>query len=595
MSLISARQLSLHFGGLLILDNADVQLEERERICLVGRNGAGKSTLLKVLAGIMRPDSGIVEHRQGLRIGILPQEIPDMLTGTAFDIVSAEAFRYIDESSLQTATSAVEAVLSRLLVDRDMEFSKMSGGMKRRVMLAKALASEPDVLLLDEPTNHLDIDSIQWLESFLVRQPCALLFISHDRAFADNVSTKIIELDRGIITSFSGGYSEYVKHKAAALEIEARTAEKFDKKLASEESWIRQGIKARRTRNEGRVRALEKMREEKRARLSSAGSVTFSSGSVTSHVKRVIIATDVSFSYGSTHIVKNFETVIQRGDKIGIIGKNGTGKTTLLRLLLGEISPNSGEIKHGRFEAAYLDQFRDAIDDEATLIENLIGKGDTVEIAGKPRHVIGYLQDFLFSKDAANSPAKMLSGGERNRLMLAKLFTKKADMLVLDEPTNDLDTDTLELLESLLVSYDGTVLLVSHDRAFLNNVVTGTLVFEGDGRVTEYAGGYDDWLLQSKTRVSEALKPEKLKEKREKPRDAVRKLTFKEKQELTELPGKIEVIEEELNCLREQMSDAGFYQQDKDTIKLAMERMVVLEPMLEDIYARWEELESIAK
>ncbi len=592
MSLVSARQLTLRFGGLVILENANLQIEEKERICLIGRNGAGKSTLLKVIAQRMPPDAGVVESSQGVRIGLLPQEIPEISEGTAFDIALSGASSALDQDEARQSTLTV---LSRLFIDKQTPFATMSGGMKRRVLLARALASDPDLLLLDEPTNHLDIASIEWLEAFLVRRNKSLLFVSHDRAFADAVSTRIVELDRGTLASYAGKYSDYVRYKTASLEAEERAFEKFDKKLAQEEAWIRRGIKARRTRNEGRVRSLQKMREEKRSRMSAAGSVSFSIGAASAPAKRVIIAENVSFSYPGVPIVEGFSTTIQKGDKVGVIGKNGAGKTTLLRLLLGEIAPHFGEVKQAKFEVAYLDQLRDAVDDEATLIENLVDKGDTVEVSGRPRHVIGYLQDFLFTPDAARSPAKMLSGGERNRLLLAKLFTKKADVLVLDEPTNDLDTDTLELLESLIVSFDGTVLLVSHDRAFLNNVVSSSLVFEDNGRVVEYAGGYDDWLAQRPAAEAEAPKVEKKKEKRPKPTSGVRKLTFKEKQELGELPGRIEALEAELTSLREQTSDPRFYQQDKEAIKAALDRMGQLEPMLADVYARWEELEQVAE
>lgn len=593
MSLLSARNLSLHFGGLLLLKDANLHVEEKDRICLLGRNGAGKTTLLRVLSGELSPDSGVIDYRQGTRLGILPQEIPDALEGTAFEIALSGAPTGTDAADLAAATQTVETVLSRLFVEKKARFAEMSGGMKRRVLLARALAADPDILFLDEPTNHLDIASIEWLEAFLVRQGRALLYVSHDRAFADAVSTRIVELDRGILAPFAGGYSDYMRQKEAMLDVEARAQDKFEKKLAAEESWIRQGIKARRTRNEGRVRDLEKLREEKRARLSSAGSVKFSVAAGNAPAKRMIAVEKVSFSYPGTPIVEDLSTIVQRGDKVGIIGKNGVGKTTLLRLLLGEIIPSTGEIKRAECTVAYLDQLRGALNDEATLIENLVDQGDTVEVGGKSRHIIGYLQDFLFSGDAARSPAKMLSGGERNRLLLAKLFTQKADVLVLDEPTNDLDIDTLELLESLLVAFEGTVLLVSHDRVFLNNVATSTLVFEDNGKVTEYAGGYDDWLIQRTAAIINQPKAEKKKDKKTKPNDGLKKLSFKEKQELAALPAEIEQLEAERDELHTKTSDPGFYQQDAEIIKTALARMEALEPILEERYARWSLLESI--
>ncbi len=591
MSLVSFRNVTLGFGGTLLFDGLDFHVEGGERLCLIGRNGTGKSTLLRVIAGDQSPDHGKVEYRQGLRVGVLPQEIPEDLAGTAFEVATQGLPPDADGGLSSEVKPAVDAALSRLFVDPAARFTALSGGMKRRVLLARALALDPDILLLDEPTNHLDINAIEWLEGILARRVRTLLFVSHDRTFVDAVATRIVELDRGKLSSWPGGFGDYMRRKEAALTSEAKSRERFDKKLAEEEAWIRRGIKARRTRNEGRVRALEKMREEKRAQLSSMGSVSMNATAQKRSARRVIEAKGLAFSFPGVPIVNGFDTVIQRGDKVGIIGPNGSGKTTLLKLLLGELSPTAGTVRHGaRVEAAYLDQLRAAIDDEKSLIENLVDKGDTVSVGGKSKHVISYLNDFLFSSEDAFAPAGNLSGGERNRLLLAKLFTRPANVLVLDEPTNDLDMDTLELLESLLVSFDGTVLLVTHDRAFLDNVVTSSVVLEGGGRVAEYAGGYTDWLSQHPSEKKAEKKPKKPKRRRAP--DGPKRLSYKEKRELELLPAAIEALETELETLREQMARPDFYQQPKEAIKAAIERMESLEPRLEEAYARWETLES---
>jgi ATP-binding cassette subfamily F protein uup len=592
MSLMGLRNVVLGFGGVALFDGLSLHLEEGERLCLIGRNGAGKSTLLRVMARQEVPDDGIVEYRQGLRVGLLPQEIPDDLDGTALDIAWAGLGEDANLAASPELGQTVSSVLSRLFVDAAARFSSMSGGMKRRVLLARALAGDPDVLLLDEPTNHLDIGAIEWLEGFLTRRGKVLVFVSHDRAFADAVATRIVELDRGRLSSWPGRYGDYVRRKEESLEAEAKARARLDKKLAEEEAWIRRGIKARRTRNEGRVRALEALRARKRAELTSLGSVRMSASSGKSAAKRVIEAKGLAFSYPGVPIVEEFDTVIRKGDKVGIIGPNGAGKTTLLRLLLGELPPDAGTVRRGAgVTAAYLDQLREAVDDEKSLVENLVDKGDTVTVGGKSRHVIGYLNDFLFSSEAAFSPAKNLSGGERNRLLLAKLFARPADILVLDEPTNDLDMDTLEMLEALLVSFEGTVLLVTHDRTFLDNVVTSAVVFEGAGRVREYAGGYADWLAQREPLENAA--PRKPRKPRQRPKpDGPKRLSYNEQRELEALPGTIEALETELGEIRERMARPDFYQQPKEAIKAAIERMEALEPLLEETYARWEALES---
>jgi len=491
------------------------------------------------------------------------------------------------------ARQRVETVLSRLQLNADLTYSELSGGMKRRVLLASALVSDPDLLLLDEPTNHLDIDAITWLEEFLLNTNIALLFVTHDRMLVRKLATRIVNLDRGTLTSWPGDYDTYLRRKAETLAAEASQQTRFDKKLAREEIWIRQGIKARRTRNEGRVRDLMAMRRERRARKERVGRARMQIQDAVPSGKLVAQLKGVTFGYGDTPVIKNLSTTILRGDRVGVIGPNGSGKTTLLRLLLGDLTPQQGTVRLGaNLEAAYFDQHRAVLDEDDTVVNN-VGEGkDTLTVNGRPKHIIGYLQDFLFTPDRARSPVGTLSGGERNRLLLAKLFTRPANILVLDEPTNDLDVETLELLEELLFEYKGTVLLVSHERAFLNNVVTSTLVFEEDGTVQEYAGGYDDWLAQRPAEKAETKAPEKKKKRR--PRSAgPRKLSFKETRELESLPRKIEVMEAEQQELYDAMAAPSFYRQEGALISQARARAEELERSLSVAYERWAELEAI--
>jgi ATP-binding cassette subfamily F protein uup len=628
MALITLQEVSLSFGGPRLLDSINLQIEAGERICLVGRNGEGKSTLLKLLINDLHPDSGRIVCQSGLRVACLGQDMDAGLTGSVYDVVagglgklmgllarhhtlvnrlseSADPTTIDDlaavEQELEIADGwrvqqRIETVLSRLQLDADTLYTEMSGGLKRRVMLARALVSDPDLLLLDEPTNHLDIEAITWLEEFLLSSSCTLLFVTHDRQLLQKIATRILELDRGAINSWPGDYANYLRRKEEMQSAEENQRAEFDRKLASEEVWIRQGIKARRTRNQGRVRALRELRSQRQLRREKLGQVSLATSMASLSGKLVAVLKDVSHSFNGMPVINNLTTTILRGDKIGLIGPNGAGKTTLLRLLLGELTPVSGTIRIGaNLQPVYFDQQRAQLDEEKTVIVNLNDDGgDFVEINGRCRHVIGYLGDFLFSPDRARSPVKILSGGERNRLLLAKLFAQPSNILVLDEPTNDLDVETLELLEELLMNYTGTVLLVSHDRAFLNNVVTSSLVFERNGRVQEYAGGYDDWLRQRPVEeVEKQAKKEKGKGRTRLKPVGPRKLSFKETRELERLPLKIETAEEEQAKLYNAMSDPAFYQGNGEAVASAKARLAELEQLLAVAYDRWQELESI--
>ncbi len=494
MALLSLRDVSLAFGGPKLLDHVDWSIERGERVSLLGRNGEGKSTLIRLVLGELRPDEGEIIRQQGLRVTRLPQDVPRERTGTVADEI-AEGLAD-DEHSAGSADYRVETIITRLGLDSTTPFEALSSGMKRRVLLGKAIIGEPDLLLLDEPTNHLDIDSIRWLEGFLAKFSGALLFVTHDRMFLSRLATRIVELDRGKLYDWDCDYPTFLKRKEELLAAEERQNALFDKRLAQEEVWIRKGIEARRTRNEGRVRALKAMRVARTQRRERQGNARIQMQEAERSGALVADAKGVSFGYGDRPIVKDLDVTIMRGDKIGIIGPNGAGKTTLIRLLLGQLTPQAGTIRQGtNLEVAYFDQLKDTLDEDKTVQEN-VSEYDTIPINGQSRHVIGYLQDFLFPPERSRSLVKFLSGGERSRLLLAKLFTKPSNVLVLDEPTNDLDIETLELLESLLVEYQGTVLLVSHDRAFLNDVVTSTIAIEPDGSVAEYDGGYDDYLRQ---------------------------------------------------------------------------------------------------
>lgn len=632
--LLELRDIEVSFGTPPLLDHVTLQIEAGERVCIVGRNGAGKSTLLKVIGGQITPDDGHVSKQASVKIARLVQGVPDDITGTIYDVVAEglgevgallrayhECSQQFDEHSLDklgqlqtqidavdgwSANQQIDSTLSRLNLDGELEFNALSGGLKRRVLLAQALVIQPDILLLDEPTNHLDVAAIQWLEEFLLSYRGALIFITHDRAFLRRLATRIVDVDRGTISSWPGDYENYLRRKQEMLDAEDAENARFDKRLAQEEVWIRQGIKARRTRNEGRVRALKAMRDEYRNRRTQQGTAKISAQDSSSSGKIVTEALNIQYTYPDTTrtIVRDLSTTIMRGDKIGIVGPNGVGKTTLLKLLLGKLTPDAGSVKTGtKIELAYFDQHRSLLDDTKTAAEN-VGEGrDTVMINGNPKHVIGYLSEFLFSPERARAPITALSGGERNRLMLAKLFTRSFNVLVMDEPTNDLDVETLELLEELLMNYEGTLLLVSHDREFVNNVVTSTLAFEGNGHIGEYVGGYDDWLRQrpaqadngTPTKKPKPSKQEKSQENRqEKPKASKeKKLSFTEQKELSNLPKKIEQLEAEVEALHAKMADPAFYQKAQHEIDQTQEALADIEQRLSTAYDRWETLEAM--
>ena len=629
MALVSLQDIHLALGGPPLLDGVRLQIERGERICLLGRNGAGKSTLMKVIAGELAPDDGEVVRQQAVTIARLAQEIPEGLAGTAFDVVAGglgelgtllaayhevghrmatehntalmeqlgRLHHRLDTSGGWEVQRQVETVLSHLSLDPDAPFSSLSGGRKRQVLLARALVSRPDLLLLDEPTNHMDVDAIAWLEEFLLSQPITLLFVTHDRAFLRRVATRIVELDRGRMVDWACDYDTFLERKQAVLDAEAKQWANFDRKLAQEEVWIRQGIQARRTRNEGRVRALEAMRRERSARRQRTGTVRLRMQDAERSGKVVIEAEHVSFSYPGRPVIRDFSTTIMRGDKVGIIGPNGSGKTTLLRLLLGQLKPDEGTVELGaRLELAYFDQLREQLDEDRSVQDNIADGADHVTINGNRRHVLGYLQDFLFSAERARTPVRVLSGGERNRLLLARLFTRSFNLLVMDEPTNDLDIETLELLEGLLVEYSGTLLLVSHDRAFLDDVVTSTLVLEGDGRVGEYVGGYEDWRRQTAGRQPREQKP--VRAEPVKPRTssspARRKLSYRDQRELDQLPGRIEALEAEQTALHASLADPALYRGDPSAVVAARARLEAVEREIAVLLERWEALAEIA-
>ena len=597
MALLSLRNVTLAYGGDPLLDQLNWHVETGQRIGLLGRNGAGKSTLLRVLEGRVAVDEGTIERSPGLRLSMLEQEVPREGQGSVRD-VTREGLQLAPDEEPLAYDHRIEAVLSRLGLEPDVPFGSLSAGMKRRVLLARALATEPDVLLLDEPTNHLDVDSIDWLEGFLRNFRGSLLFVTHDRALLSRVATRIVELDRGKLYEFPGSYQDYLKRRAMALAAEDEQNAEFDKKLAIEEAWIRQGIKARRTRNEGRVRALKRLREQRAQRRERVGQAKMNVQTADKSGKLVIEAKGVSAGYGDTVVVREMSTIILRGDRVGLVGPNGCGKTTLLKVLFGELPPLAGEVKQGaRLQVAYFDQLREQLDESKSVADNVAEGGDTITIDGKPRHIITYLKSFLFEPERVRGPVSVLSGGERNRLLLAKLFLRPSNVLVLDEPTNDLDIETLELLEGLVIDYAGTVIVVSHDRAFLNNVVTSTLAYEGEGRVIEYAGGYDDW--QSQRRSSSEPHVEGASGQRHKkgvkPKtQGPRKLTFKENKELAGLPATIENLETEQEALQIKLADPDFYQQPSEVIAEGKERLDSIASELETAYERWQALEEIA-
>jgi ABC transport system ATP-binding/permease protein len=624
MSQISIHSISMAFGGPAVLDDISLDIQKGQRICLLGRNGVGKSTLLKIIAKDIAPNSGTIVFAPGIRTAYLPQDSLTGLSGSIYEIVAqgagilGEKIALLHRLSVQGNDSAVtdelhhyiathdgwkiqpviERVIDQMQLNPNMEFSLLSGGMRRRALLARAMVCEPDVILLDEPTNHLDMESISRIESFLIDSKLTALFITHDRRLLKRLATRIIELDCGHLIDWSCDYETFLLRKQAVLDAEEKEWARFDKKLAQEEIWIRRGIKARRTRNEGRVQALISMRENRRKRRQRIGKVSMTIGDARRSGDRVFEASDVAFSYGEKPVINCLTTTIMRGDRIGIIGPNGCGKTTLLSLILGRIKPDGGSIKSGEgLLPLYFDQLREALDPEKTVWENVVPHGgDTVIINGAPKHIISYLQDFLFTSDRAKCPVKQLSGGERNRLMLAKMFTQPANVLVLDEPTNDLDIETLELLEELLTDYKGTVLIVSHDREFLNNIVTATLVFAGNGKFKEYTGGYDDWQEQIKKQSkSEILPAEKkalpLTESLPCSQVVRKKLSFKENRELENLPESIDLLEKEQEDLNLKMADPEYYRK-KGFINETKIRIEAIQKKLAAHYRLWEELEK---
>ena len=605
MPLLSLRDISFTWSGPPLLDHVTIEIERGQRIGLLGRNGAGKSTLMKIIDRQVPPDDGQILHDPTLVVARLVQEVPAETTGTVEEIVAAGVTANSPHEHDWEAGHAVDQVLSRLKLDGSMRFESLSSGMKRRVLLAQALVNNPNILLLDEPTNHLDIQSISWLEGFLKNFEGTLVFVTHDRAFLQSLANRIIEIDRGQLFDWSCDYETFLHRKQLALDAEEKNNVNFDRKLAEEEVWIRKGIKARRVRNEGRVRALKALRVERSQRREKLGNVRMQAIDSERSGRLVIETKEMEFAYDGVPIIKPFSTLVSRGDKIGIIGPNGAGKTTLLKLLLGELQPTSGSIRHGtKLEVSYFDQLREQIDEEKSVVEN-VGEGqDILEINGRNQHVYGYLQNFLFTPERARRPARYLSGGERNRLLLARIFKHASNVLVLDEPTNDLDAETLELLEELVTNYEGTLLLVSHDRAFLNNVVTSTFVFDADGTVREYDGGYDDYVRQSAmspaaekpatttaTAKLESGRPAATKSEKA---SVAKKLTFKERSELDRLPDEIADLEARQKELHTSMSDPLFFKQPSLAVAKAAEELDELDKRIKSLTKRWEDLESRA-
>jgi len=655
LSIVGLRKVSISFGGPNLLENADLQIQEDERVCLLGRNGSGKTTLLRLLNREITPDSGKVEIRQGARIRLLPQRVPQDLEGTTYNLiaegldekgdmikefhrVSTQLGEKGDDPKLMkkldqlheklsvdngwSVHQRVDEVIDRLKLDPEVEYQELSGGLKRRVLLGRALVGQPDLLLLDEPTNHLDIDSIRWLEEFLTNLDSSLLFVTHDRRFLRKIATRIVEIDRGMLSNWDCDYETYLKRKEEALEAERKQWHNFKKKIEKEEEWLSRTPKARKQRNMGRVRKLQEMRQKKRQWRKRPGQAKIRVQDSKRSGDKVIEAKNLRFGYEdmAEPVIRDFTTTIMRGDKIGIVGPNGSGKTTLIRLLLKELEPDEGWVKHGtKLEVGYFDQHRAQFDEEKPVYKNVVGDKDVVEVNGYEKHVVGYLEDFLFTKKRAKSPVKLLSGGERNRLMLANLFARQTNFLVMDEPTNDLDTDTLELLEQKMVDFDGTILLVSHDRAFLENVVTGIFAMQSDGSVREFVGGYDDWVKQKEessdgpttqaavtgTQTKESSEDEEApaasdkspvesEEDETKPSpENKKKLSYNDKRELEQLPDRIEALEAEQQQLYSEMSDPSFYEHDDEHVMAQKERLKEIEQELEQAYDRWAELESL--
>lgn len=626
MALVTLQDIYLSYGQPALIDGISLSIERGERVCLIGRNGAGKSTLLNILTRKIIPDDGVVKTTDDIKIAQLEQAVPTDTQGSVYEVIAhglgkegalaQSYYRLSAEVAIQPTNknmaeleacqaeldlvdgwdvnSRVDAIITKMGLNANTDIADLSGGYKRRVLLARALVSDPDLLILDEPTNHLDIEAIQWLESFLKKWEAALLFISHDREFMDSLATRFIEIDRGKVMEFNCNYNTYLKRKKEMLETEGKHNALFDKRLSQEEAWIREGIKARRTRNEGRVRALEAMRVELSERRKHQGKAKLNVVQAEKSGKIVVEATDINFIFEGDPeqkpIVKDFSALIQRGDKIGLIGGNGSGKTTLIKLLQGELAPSTGEIKIGtNLNIAYFDQYRSALNEEKTVQDNVSGGRDMIDVGGKSRHVVSYLRDFLFAPERCRQPVKALSGGERNRLLLAKLFTQPSNMLILDEPTNDLDIDTLDLLEELLIDYKGTIILVSHDRAFINNVVTSTLAFEGNGAFNSYVGGYNDWLRQRTQQLNQTSKPKKTDNRINK---KAAKLSYKDQLELDALPDQIEKLEIEIADISQQMSDSDFFKGARDKVQKTENRLSELQNQLSHCYESWEILEN---
>jgi len=626
VALISYRNLSVSFGGPLLLDDVGISIEKKERICLLGRNGEGKSTLLRILSGQIEADKGESERVPDFRVAKLDQEIPRGVKGSVFDVVAqglgkkADILRSYNQASLQLSDNPddskladevdrlqseldetdgwsldhkVASIIDRVGLKPDDAFDTLSGGNKSRALLARALVGQPHLLILDEPTNHLDFEGIEWLEKFLQKAEFSSLFVSHDRSFIRSVSTRILELDRGNLTSWNCGYDKFLERKAEILSAEEKQNAVFDKKLAEEEVWIRKGIQARRTRNEGRVRALFKLREERSNRRELQGKSNLSANQGQTSGRKVITVKGVDFGWDTKRIVDDFSTTVWRGDKLGVVGLNGSGKSTLLKLMLKKLEPTRGTIEHGtKLEVAYFDQHKEIVNENLSVAENVAPNGDTVTINGHPKHILSYLKDFLFLPETARAPAKMLSGGERARLLLAKLFLQPANLLVMDEPTNDLDIETIELLEERLLQFEGTLLLVSHDRAFLNNVVTGTFALDGIGGVTEYAGGCDQWLSDrdDAKNMGSSKKPKAVPVQKKS-----KKLSNKDKEALIELPKQIEKMEVERDQITSAMQNPGYYRNPKSDPSGDQANLEKLEVQIASSYNRWEELEAIAK
>lgn len=631
MALINLIDISIHFGAAALLDKINLTIDEGEHIAIIGRNGMGKSTLLKIMEGKILPDSGEIIKDSSIRMARLEQDIPTDIEGTVLDVITAglgeqaklitryEALTHrlttdhsdsllkeleqvqhqLDEHQAWNLAHKIENIIQKLALPSEQLFSELSGGLKRRVLLGQALVTEPNILLLDEPTNHLDIDSITWLEDFLVDFPGAVVFITHDRMFMQKVARRILDIDRGNVRSYPGNYDVYLERKQHELEVEETHNRHFDKKLADEEIWIRQGVKARRTRNEGRVRALEKLREVRSQRREAIGKADMQLQEANQSGKIVIEAHDIEARYNDKTLIRPFSTTIMRGDRIGIIGANGAGKSTLLQILLGKLAPQKGTVKHGtKLEIAYFDQLRSQLDEDKSVADNVSYGDQFVTINGRPVHIIGYLQNFLFAPDRARTPVRSLSGGERNRLLLARLFTQPSNLLVMDEPTNDLDMETLELLEELITNYEGTLLIVSHDRHFLNNVVTSTLVFEGEGQLREYVGGYDDWLRQrSKTLLQESSIPRTqpiapTSAPRNKPVVATpSSKSYQQQKELKSIETKINTIEKKQAALQEKMTVPNLYEPaNRNKLELLQNDARKMADELQELYRQWEKL-----